>query len=80
VNAAPEFFMRERPALRLVASRHAPRTLDARRAESMPEARAVVEPREEADSAGQHFWPWFAVAALLFCWIAEATMCAERGF
>lgn len=28
----------------------------------------------------QKFWPWFALAALLFCWIAEATMCAERGF
>jgi hypothetical protein len=26
------------------------------------------------------FWVWFALGALMFCWIAEATMCAERGF
>ena len=26
------------------------------------------------------FWFWFALGVLLFCWIAEATMCAERGF
>jgi hypothetical protein len=34
---------------------------------------------EENDSEGM-FWPWFALGALLFAWIAEATMCAERGF
>jgi len=28
----------------------------------------------------QPFWHWFAVGVLLFCWIAEATLCAERGF
>jgi hypothetical protein len=33
----------------------------------------------ESDSEGT-FWPWFALGALLFAWIAEATMCAERGF
>jgi hypothetical protein len=26
------------------------------------------------------FWVWFALGVLMFCWIAEATMCAERGF
>jgi hypothetical protein len=26
------------------------------------------------------FWVWFALGVLIFCWIAEATMCAERGF
>jgi hypothetical protein len=26
------------------------------------------------------FWVWFALGVLLFCWLAEATMCAERGF
>ena len=26
------------------------------------------------------FWHWFAMAVLLFCWIAEASMCADRGF
>jgi hypothetical protein len=36
--------------------------------------------RPEVDTPAQKFWPWFAVAALVFCWIAEATMCAERGF
>jgi len=36
--------------------------------------------RNDTDTAVQKFWLWFALAALLFCWIAEATMCAERGF
>jgi len=36
--------------------------------------------RHENDSPAQTFWMWFAIGALLFCWIAEATMCAERGF
>ena len=36
--------------------------------------------RREVDTPAQKFWLWFALAALLFCWIAEATMCAERGF
>ena len=26
------------------------------------------------------FWHWFAIGVLLFCWIAEASMCADRGF
>ena len=33
--------------------------------------------QEEGESS---FWAWFALGVLLFCWIAEATMCAERGF
>lgn len=43
---------------------------------------ASPPPRDdrEADTPAQKFWLWFAVAALAFCWIAEATMCAERGF
>ena len=36
--------------------------------------------RNDTDTVVQKFWQWFAVAALLFCWVAEATMCAERGF
>jgi len=32
------------------------------------------------DDSTATFWHWFALAALLFGWIAEATMCAERGF
>ena len=23
---------------------------------------------------------WFAIGVLVFCWLAEASMCAERGF
>jgi hypothetical protein len=42
-------------------------------------ARAVHE-RQDVDTPAQKFWLWFALAALVFCWIAEATMCAERGF
>jgi hypothetical protein len=37
------------------------------------------ETREEEEDQST-FWPWFALGVLLFCWIAEATMCAERGF
>ena len=33
----------------------------------------------ESDSLAT-FWHWFALAVLLFAWIAEATMCADRGF
>lgn len=40
----------------------------------------IARDAREADTLVQRFWQWFAVAALLFCWIAEATMCAERGF
>jgi hypothetical protein len=41
------------------------------------------DPRERAaqeDSSSQVFWQWFAVGMLLFAWIAEATLCALRGF
>lgn len=44
------------------------------------EPRRSDREREEADTPAQKFWLWFALAALVFCWIAEATMCAERGF
>jgi hypothetical protein len=37
------------------------------------------DPKEHSESEST-FWQWFALAALLFAWIAEATMCAERGF
>jgi len=41
--------------------------------------------RDESDAeVGEQpqsvFWHWFALAVLLFCWIAEASMCADRGF
>ena len=44
-------------------------------------------PRSSAEENGDgnddslaSFWQWFALAVLLFAWIAEATMCADRGF
>jgi hypothetical protein len=51
--------------------------------EQQPESR---DPRqldaapEEANDEASSLWPWFAIGMLLFCWIAEASMCAERGF
>jgi hypothetical protein len=48
-----------------------------------PENRAPLreEPRHSAEEQPQSvFWQWFALAVLLFAWVAEATMCAERGF
>lgn len=46
------------------------------------EPRNLDEPRDSAEESDSDatFWQWFALAALLFAWIAEATMCAERGF
>ena len=44
------------------------------------EPKRPVHERNDADARLQKFWQWFAVVALLFCWIAEATLCAERGF
>lgn len=56
----------------------------------MNENREPREPeaREDPQSSGNEpesdsqatFWHWFALAVLLFAWIAEATMCADRGF
>lgn len=44
------------------------------------EPKRPARERRDADTWLQKFWHWFALGALLFCWIAEATMCAERGF
>jgi len=41
----------------------------------LPESSSSTESRSE-----QVFWQWFAVGVLIFCWITEATLCAERGF
>jgi hypothetical protein len=79
VSAAPEFFT---PA--------AARSRD--RGRALRRVPLVSDPREERLAPGdateryagaqreQRFWQWFAVGVLLFCWIAEATMCAVRGF
>ena len=40
------------------------------------DAPATATEEEETSS----FWAWFALGVLMFCWIAEASMCAERGF
>ncbi len=36
--------------------------------------------RRESEDGQSIFWVWFALGVLMFCWVAEATMCAERGF
>jgi hypothetical protein len=33
-----------------------------------------------SDDSTEKFWHWFALGVLLFCWTAEATLCAVRGF
>jgi hypothetical protein len=43
------------------------------------DASSDKSPRDDAGSM-QGFWQWFAVGVLVFCWIAEATLCAQRGF
>jgi hypothetical protein len=49
-------------------------------------AKCFREPDRDAqgvdadDEAQSSFWHWFALGVLLFCWIAEASMCADRGF
>jgi hypothetical protein len=49
-----------------------------------PEGRDDSPPSGVENEGGEDslatFWQWFAVAVLLFAWIAEATMCADRGF
>ena len=36
--------------------------------------------RQHDERRFDKFWQWFAVAVLAFAWIAEASMCAARGF
>ena len=38
-----------------------------------------TENESREDSAASP-WQWIAVGLLLLCWIAEASMCADRGF
>jgi hypothetical protein len=35
---------------------------------------------ERSATAAQKSWAWIAVGVLLLCWIAEASLCAARGF
>jgi len=49
--------------------------------ETREERSEAAPPDSAREESGQSvFWLWFAVGVLMFCWIAEATMCAERGF
>jgi len=64
MSAVPEHFMREPPAPRA-------------------HLRLVDRPAERPpaeDRPVRTFWHWFAVGVLFFCWIAEASLCAQRGF
>ena len=44
-----------------------------------PERAAETRHRQDERDL-QTFWQWFAVGVLVFCWVAEATLCAQRGF
>ena len=48
--------------------------------ECLKERRDTGSDCSENDDGQSIFWVWFALGVLLFCWLAEATMCAERGF
>jgi len=65
MSAVPRYFMNEK-------------------LEREPDDRDGSRPSEresdEKDDSLAAFWQWFALAVLLFAWIAEATMCADRGF
>jgi hypothetical protein len=37
-------------------------------------------PQQPAEERADSFWGWLAIGMLVFCWIAEASMCAMRGF
>jgi hypothetical protein len=39
-------------------------------------------PNDDAplQASAQPLWQWVAVGLLVICWIAEAAMCADRGF
>jgi len=42
--------------------------------------RASAPDCSQGEDGQSIFWVWFALGVLIFCWVAEATMCAERGF
>jgi hypothetical protein len=49
-------------------------------ADTREERRGTASDCPENEDGNSIFWVWFALGVLMFCWIAEATMCAERGF
>jgi len=48
--------------------------------EGRDDSRTSGAENEQGEDSFATFWQWFALAVLLFAWIAEATMCADRGF
>jgi hypothetical protein len=40
----------------------------------------VMREPHENEAPTQVFWQWFGLGVLVLCWIAEATLCAQRGF
>ena len=67
MSALPGHFMNENREPREPDDRDAPRS-------------SAGEDSDGNDDSLASFWQWFALAVLLFAWIAEATMCADRGF
>ena len=66
MNAVPGHFMNEKP--------------EPGDPEGRDDSRSSGVENEEGENSLATFWQWFALAVLLFAWIAEATMCADRGF
>ena len=66
MSAAPGYVMNEKPG--------------PRETEGGDESQTSAGEHEDHDESMATFWQWFALAFLLFAWIAEATMCADRGF
>jgi hypothetical protein len=66
MSAVPEHFMSNNP--------------EHRGSETREEPRPSADESDDADDSFATFWQWFALAVLLFAWVAEATMCADRGF
>jgi hypothetical protein len=66
MSAVPGYFMNEKP--------------EPREPQDPDESQVSEGDREDPDDSMAAFWQWFALAILLFAWIAEATMCADRGF
>ena len=56
---------------------HEPATRPERR---RAQPRPLSRPPTAEERAEQTFWQWFAIAVLFFCWVAEAPLCAGRGF
>ena len=77
MSAAPELFRRERPSQPMRATRRTPLMTDPREEMLAP---VDASKRHAEEQAERRFWQWLAVAVLMFCWIAEASMCAVRGF